>query len=166
MKRNCYLFFLSFVLLGCRNVAYEYEVDEPKTALESSRLLRFRFAQAVQGTPLEVPLLEESDSTVFVMPVSDDKENIKIDRFYLVDYTNRNAFSFEDDIYLINRIEKIKASDDTTIKYVAVVTSIRNNSEHRYDLEWFDFQKMWRWKCPYTVKVPVVTVLNQSHQSE
>lgn len=130
MKRNYYLFFLSFVLLGCRNLAYEYEVEEPKTALESSRLLRFRFAQAVHGTPLEVPLLYESDSSVFIMPVSYDKENIKIDRFYLVDYTNRNAFSFEDDIYLINRIEK-KLWHQTTLplsmsQSLQVFVTIRN----------------------------------------
>lgn len=164
MKRSYYLFFFSFVLFGCRNHAYE--VEAPKVVLNSSDLLRIRFAQVVHGTPLEVPILEKSDPSIFIMPVSDDKNNIKIDRFYLVKYTEpNNGFSFEDDIYLINRIEIINESDDT-IKYVAVVNSIRDNQLHRFEIDWFEYQKMWRWKCPYTIKLPIVTLQDQSHQFE
>ena len=76
--RKYFSFFL-FVLL-CTSCETQFKNEESITIpmADSRKQTEIRFAQAIQGIPLVIPLPEESDPTLFLMPVSNDKDILKI----------------------------------------------------------------------------------------
>lgn len=158
--RKSFSFFL-FVLL-CTSCETQFKNEESITIpmADSRKQTEIRFAQAIQGIPLVIPLPEESDPTLFLMPVSNDKDILKIDRLYLVDSTGEE-FDFERDIYEIKHIERIDETENSSCKYIAVVSNIQDKTQHEYEIDGFMYHKIWKinngkWDYPSAIKIPVV----------
>lgn len=149
---------LIFMLLGinCKAQSIKNEALNDSSVYISHKQRRMKFAQAVQGTPLVIPRPEESDPTLFLMPVSNNDTIPTVDRVYLVDAT-RDTFSFERDIYKIIRIERSEES------IIAVVSSVYDNRKYQFEIDGFLFHEIWlinknKWKHPSNIKIPDIKV--------
>ncbi len=148
MKRY---FFISLIMLfsislSCKaqSEAYVHKQTELK------------FARAIQGVPLVVPLPEESDPILFLMPVSENDTIPVVDALYLVDNTRRE-FSFERDIYNVCRIEITGETPK------AVVYNVFDGSEHEFEIDSFMLHTIirinkgkWRQYSSH-VTIPIIT---------
>ena len=158
--RKFYLFFLLILLfVSCGTpLNNERPVNEPKA--DSRTQTEIRFAQAIQGIPLVIPLPEESDSTLFLMPASNDNNILKVDKLYLVDST-REKFVFERDIYEIKHIERIDETEDSSCKYIAVVSNVLDKTQHEYEINGYMYHLIWKinngkWDYPSAIKIPIM----------
>jgi hypothetical protein len=151
-------FFISLILmlLGISSEAQSIKKEalNDSSVYISHKQTEIKFTQAIQGTPLVIPLPEESDPTLFLMPVSDNDTIPTVDRLYIVDGT-REKFSFERDIYKVDRIERT----EETIK--AVVSSIYDGNERKYEIDGFLFHEIWlinsdKWEYSSNIKIPVI----------
>ena len=158
-----YFHFFLFVLF-CTSCETQFRNEEsiniPK--VDSRKQTEIRFAQAIQGIPLVTPLPEESDPTLFLMPVSNDNDTLKIDRLYLVDST-REEFVFERDIYEMKHIERIGETEDSSCKYIAVVSNILDKTQHEYEIDGYMYHLIWKinngeWDYPSALKISVVYI--------
>ncbi len=161
MKHFFFFLLIMFIGLSCK---------AQSNNTEYYRQTEMKFAKAIQGTPLVIPLIDKSDATIFLMPVADTRDGSStVDRVYLVDGM-REEFVYERDIYRIDRILKI--NDTENFKYVAVVNSIMDGSQHEYEIDAFMYRDIkeinnGRWnRYPSNVKISVISVLDKSCQSE
>jgi len=153
-------FFISLILMllciGSKAQSIKIEALNDSSVYISHKQTEMKFAQAIHGTPLVIPLPEESDPTLFLMPVSDNDTIPTVDRLYLVDGT-RMKFCFERDIYTVDRIERTEES------IIAVVSSTYGGSKHNYEIDGFLFHEIClinsdKWKCPSNIKIPVISL--------
>lgn len=79
-----------------------------------------RFAEVTRGTPLSTPLIFESDPGWYLLIVSTDSVNKKIDRVFLVDATNLTNFKFQENIYNLDSVLICHTYDK------AMVTGLKN----------------------------------------
>lgn len=142
--------------------AIEKEEAKKTSLAESRKETELKFAQTVQGTPLIIPFIEESDHSLFLMPVANDKKDPKIDRIYLVD-SKQDEFIFERDVYKINYIKK--AIDETkavSVHFIAVVSRVKDGTQHEYEIDSYTYlqiKKMCdsKWEYKSNIKIPIVT---------
>lgn len=151
------LFFLLLVFcVSCETQLKKYV----KSKAESRKELEKQFSEAVQGIPLVTPLIGESSPCLFLMPVSNDDDSLRVDRLYLVDTTGEK-FDFERDIYEIKHIERIDETENSSCKYIAVVSNIQDKTQHEYEIDGFMYNQIWKinngkWDYPSAIKIPVV----------
>ena len=130
--------------------------ENPNTSIKE---VERKFSMAVHGIPLIIPLPEESDPILSLMPVSEYKDNPEIDRLYLVDET-QDEFCFERDIYEVLWIVT-KDSEEST-KYTVVVKSLANDSLQEYELDEFLMHELYllnddKWlKLKSNIKIPII----------
>ena len=105
------------------------EVSSIQTSSKRKQLTSL-FAKAVNGTPLSIPLAEDSDPTYFLIPVSNDNKNLCIDRLYFVDGTQKK-FDYDRDIYQINSIKKRNNA------HYAMVTRIKSKVKREFEIDGF-----------------------------
>ena len=158
-----YSTFFLFVLL-CASCETQFKNEESITIpkADSRKQTEIRFIQAIQGIPLVIPLPEESDPTLFLMPASNDNNILKVDKMYLVDST-REKFVFERDIYEIKHIERIDETENSSCKYIAVVSNIQDKTQHEYEIDGFMYHQIWKinhgeWDYPSAIKIPVIYI--------
>lgn len=158
-----YFSFFLFVLL-CTSCETQFKKEESITIpkADSRKQTEIRFIQAIQGIPLVIPQPEESDPTLFLMPASNDNNILKVDKMYLVDST-REKFVFERDIYEIKHIERIDEKEDSSCKYIAVVSNILDKTQHEYEIDGFMYHQIWKindgeWDYPSAIKIPIIYI--------
>lgn len=159
MKKYILILFLVLLGISCET---QYNTENPKdNSLEKSiKQTETRFSQAIHGIPLVIPLPEESDPTLFLMPVSNDKTDLSVDRIYLVDCL-QEEFVFERDIYKINYIERINETEESSVKYIAVVSSIENGSLYEYEIDAFTYHQIRKinsntWEYKSNITIPII----------
>jgi hypothetical protein len=132
MNMKHYYFFLLVLLCSCNE---QSNSEEPLTEYKDScELAKTKLAEAIHGTPLVVPLYTSAPPTLFLIPVSDDKDKLVVDRLYLLEYDG-NKRHFERNIYNINEIVRIV--DDECSKNKAIVTSIADGTFHEFEIDGF-----------------------------
>ena len=155
MKQYYIPFFLMLLTLNAKAQLNHQEVLKDSSLQESLKQTKMMFTRAIQGYPVVVPLPQESDSTIFLMPVSDCDTVPKVDRLYLVDNT-RGDFSFERDIYMVHKIERT----DNTI--IAMVTNVCDGKVCKIEIDDFLLHEIrlinrGKWKYPSNIKIPVIS---------
>lgn len=155
-----YLFFLIVILcIGCE---MQQKKDKPAhmSKYEAYSQARERFSQAVQGNPLVVPLIEESDPSLILMPVSNDTSNFKVDRLYLVD-TTREKFDYARDIYNIDSFERICISpEDSLFRTRAYVSNVHDKKYHMFSINGYMYKEILKiyngkWDYPPATIIPI-----------
>lgn len=159
--KNFFFIILTLLLISCDK---EYDNKEAANTPDNDpyKQTETRFAQAVRGTPLVIPLPKLSDPTLFLMPVSSNKDTLRVDKLYLVDCTQKE-FIYERDIYMINEIKKVSNVKDSTIKYIAAVTSNKDGSQHEYEIDAYTYHQIRKinngtWDCKSNIKIPVISI--------
>ena len=146
--------------------AQKEPTNKTLTLAESRKKTEIGLSQAIQGTPLVIPLPEESDPTLFLMPVSNDKSNLVIDRLYLIDGT-QEVFIFDRDIYQIKCVKRIYEDKNFYLKYIVIATSNKRNTQHEFEIDGYMYHQIWKinnekWEYPSNIKIPVITI-KQEH---
>lgn len=132
--RHYYCFLLVFLCVSCNE---QYNCEEPMNEYKDScKQTEAILAKAVHGVPLIIPLYSSSP-TLFLIPVSDDKETLEVDRLYLLEYDNTR--DFENNLYKIDEIVRI-VDDDT--RNVAVVTDIMDGTQNKIEIDNFIMHKI------------------------
>lgn len=156
-----FITFFALLFIGCEGKS---DNNEPVSALNNGpcKQTEIRFTQAVKGTPLIIPLPEQSDPTLFLMPVSNNKDTLRVDRLYLVDCTQKE-FIYERDIYMINEIKKVNDVKDSIVKFIATVTSDKDASQHEYEIDGYTYHQIRKinngtWDYKSNIKIPVITI--------
>lgn len=148
------LFFLLLVFcVSCETQLKKYV----KSKAESRKELEKQFSEAVQGIPLVTPLIGESSPCLFLMPVSNDDDNLRVDRLYLVDTTGEK-FDFERDIYSIDSVDRMCIVEDSMFRSIAFVSNKHKKS--KYAINGVMFYEMMQikdnqWDYPSALKLPV-----------
>lgn len=85
----------------------EVEVNKPsrKEIEETESALR----RATGGSPLVIPFIEESDPSIFVIPVSDSNTNM-VEKVYILD-ARSGKVNYSNDIYELDSIVRYSGSD-------------------------------------------------------
>ena len=148
MKRY-YYYFLLVLLCSCNEqiVFDKEEMRMDENSNTSIKEVERKFSKAIHGIPLIIPLPEESDPTLSLMPVSEYKDNPEIDRLYLVDET-QDEFCFERDIYEINYV--IVMTEEA--KYTAVVSSLADDTQQEFDIDQFMLNDLYMFKTDKWLK--------------
>lgn len=149
------LFFL--LMLVCMSCETQKNEKSAKSKAESRKELKKRFSEAVQGIPLTIPLIEESDPSLFLMPVSNGDDSLRVDRLYLVDTTGEK-FDFERDIYSIDSVDRMCIVEDSMFRSIAFVSNKHKKS--KYAINGVMFYEMMQikdnqWDYPSALKLPV-----------
>lgn len=132
--RHYYCFLLVLLCVSCNE---QYNCEEPLNEYKDScKQTEAILAKAVHGVPLITPLYSSSP-TLFLIPVSDDKETLEVDRLYLLEYDNTR--DFENNLYKIDEIVRI-VDDDT--RNVAVVTDIMDGTQNKIEIDNFIMHKI------------------------
>ena len=119
--------------------AQERNIEEA-VVYKSRKQTEMEFAQSIQGTPLVIPLVRESDKSLFLMPVANDSTIRRVDRLYLVDST-QDDFIYERDIYRVDSIVK-KNVDSLYSTYYAVVSNIKDGINKEYELDGYMYHQI------------------------
>lgn len=149
------LFFL--LMLVCMSCETQKNEKSAKSKAESRKELKKRFSEAVQGIPLTIPLIEESDPSLFLMPVSNGDDSLRVDRLYLVDTTGEK-FDFERDVYRIDSVDRMCIVEDSMFRTIAFVSNKHKKS--KYAINGVMFYEMMQikdnqWDYPSALKLPV-----------
>ena len=163
MNMRHYFYFL--LVLLCTSCNEQYNNEEPLTDYKDScELAKTKLAEAIHGMPLVVPLYTSAPPTLFLIPVSDDKDKLVVDRLYLFEYDG-NTRHYERNIYNINEIVRIV--DDDCSRNIAVVTSIIDGSQHEFEIDNYTMRQLRMIndnRCDYksNISIPIKYVsLNQ-----
>lgn len=156
--RKYYILFLMFLSISCEKQSIS-EKSLDNSSVSSRKQTEDKFIQTIHGTPLIIPLPAESDPTLFLMPVSDSKDVLRVDRLYLVDCL-QDKFRFERDIYEILWVVRMNETEESAIKYIAVVSSIITGTQHEYEIDGFMMHQIWKinndkWKYKSNIKIPI-----------
>lgn len=150
-----YYFFLLVLLCVSCNEQYNSE-EQLAEYKDSCELAEAKLTSALHGRarPLVIPL-HSSDPTLFLIPVSDNKDKLEVDRLYLLEYDNKREF--ERNIYEIKEIARVV--DDEYIRNIAVVTSMEGRF-HEYELDGFMMHEIWeinndQWQYKSNIKIPI-----------
>lgn len=159
MNMRQYFFFLLVLLCVSCN---EYNCEEPLTEYKDScELAEAKLTEAIHdGTPLVIPLYSSAPPTLFLIPVSDDKDKLEVDRLYLLEYDG-NARHFERNLYKIDEIVRIV--DDET-RNIAVVTNIMDGTPNEFEIDNFMMRKLRminddKWEHKSNINIPIVCKL-------
>lgn len=151
------LFFL--LMLLCVSCETQLKNEKSVNKSESRKELKKRFSEAVQGIPLTIPLIEESDPSLFLMPVSNGDDSLRVDRLYLVD-TRGEKFDFERDVYRIDSVDRMCIVEDSMFRTIAFVSNIHDYKKRKYVINAFMFYDILQikdnqWDYPSALKLPV-----------
>ena len=160
--KHYYCFFLVLLCVSCNE---QYNCEEPLDDYKDScELAMTRLAIAVHGTPLLVPLYTSAPPTLFLIPISNNKNELEVDRLYLLEYDGNTRY-YERNIYNINEIVRIV--DDDCSRNIAVVTSIIDGSQHEFEIDNYTMRQLRMIndnRCDYksNISIPIKYVsLNQ-----
>lgn len=160
MKKT--VLFLLLILVGTSSCDTQLKKeDSKKTSLaEFHKEKENQIRQAIQGVPFVIPLPEESDPGLFLMPASNSNDSLKVDRLYLIDGT-RDDFVFERDIYEIKCIERTNVAEDSTYKNKALVLNVRYKTPHLFEIDGLMYHQIMKinkgeWDYPTAIKIPAV----------
>lgn len=135
MRPIFFLLLFTFFKMSC--YAQERTIGEPVS--KSRKQTEMEFAKSIQGVPLVIPLVAESDKTLFLMPVANDSITRRVDRLYLVDST-QDDFIYERDIYQVDCVKKNVDSDHST--YYVVVSSIKDGIYKEYEIDGYMYHQI------------------------
>lgn len=137
MRPILFLLLFTFFKMSC--FAQERNIEEA-VVYKSRKQTEMEFAQSIQGTPLVIPLVRESDKSLFLMPVANDSTIRRVDRLYLVDST-QDDFIYERDIYRVDSIVK-KNVDSLYSTYYAAVSNIKNGICKEYEIDGYMYHQI------------------------
>lgn len=134
------------------------EVPSKQASIQKELLISL-FSKALNGTPLSIPYLEESDSAYFLIPVSDDDKKLCIDRLYFVDGTQKK-FDYDRDIYQIDSIRKKNGT------YYVMVSRIKSKVKKEFEIDGLllhDIYNINKNKADYksNICIPIIVDQNQ-----
>ena len=108
-----------------------------QNVLKHSRIKTERLFQAL-GTPLRVPLIEESDRTLFLVPVAEG-DSLKVDVLYLAD-ARGTSFDVINNLYLIKCVI-YSPNDDEPYR---LIVRDKDGSTKTYVIDSFMYHELWK----------------------
>ena len=124
-----------------------------------AKLAEVKFSLATKGIPLKYPLAEISKPCISLLLVACDKNNLRIDKVYLVDAT-LDKFDYHRDIYQIDSIKSCRDDGRGIVGHFAVASNSGKKREIEIDeviLKEIRKINMDKSEFKSNIKIPIVS---------